>query len=312
MKLDINYFNVMPREEFRVLTAVELGMKNHEWVPPRLIEKIAKLKRGNAYKCIVELLKHKLIEHTNQTYDGYRLNYSGYDYLAISAFKRAGLSLSVEAKIGVGKESDIYLVRTSEGKLLVLKLARLGRTSFKSVKNNRDYIQKRTQYNWLYLSRLASTKEFAAMTALYQHKFPVPVPVFHNRHAILMSFVNGFPLQRLKSLKDPATVYNSLVDLLERLASFGIVHGDFNEFNLMLDSEQKLTMIDFPQVVSIGDKNAEFYFMRDLRCVNTFFERKFAFISDRTVDFSSIKWVHRLDQEIKASGFDQNDQPLVS
>jgi len=34
-------------------------------------------------------------------------------------------------KIGVGKESDIYLVRDKDNKLMVLKLARLGRTSFK-------------------------------------------------------------------------------------------------------------------------------------------------------------------------------------
>ena len=45
-------------------------------------------------------------------------------------------------KIGVGKESDIYIVRSSEDKILILKLARLGRTSFKSVKNKRDYLKK--------------------------------------------------------------------------------------------------------------------------------------------------------------------------
>ena len=43
-------------------------------------------------------------------------------------------------KIGVGKESDIYLIRSNENKLMVLKLARLGRASFKTVKNNRDYL----------------------------------------------------------------------------------------------------------------------------------------------------------------------------
>ena len=43
-------------------------------------------------------------------------------------------------KIGVGKESDIYLVRNVDNKLMVLKLARLGRSSFKSVKKNRDYL----------------------------------------------------------------------------------------------------------------------------------------------------------------------------
>lgn len=43
-------------------------------------------------------------------------------------------------KIGVGKESDIYLVRSKDEKLMVLKLARLGRSSFKSIKKNRDYL----------------------------------------------------------------------------------------------------------------------------------------------------------------------------
>jgi RIO-like serine/threonine protein kinase len=35
----------------------------------------------------------------------------------------------------------IYLVKSAEGKLMVLKLARLGRASFKSVLKNRDYIK---------------------------------------------------------------------------------------------------------------------------------------------------------------------------
>ncbi len=45
-------------------------------------------------------------------------------------------------KIGVGKESDVYLVRSQGNKLMVLKLARLGRTSFKTIKKNRDYLNK--------------------------------------------------------------------------------------------------------------------------------------------------------------------------
>lgn len=44
-------------------------------------------------------------------------------------------------KIGVGKESDVYLVKSDDNKLMVLKLARLGWTSFKTVKNNRDYLK---------------------------------------------------------------------------------------------------------------------------------------------------------------------------
>lgn len=59
-------------------------------------------------------------------------------------------------KIGVGKESDVYLVRSNENKLLILKLARLGRTSFKTVKNNRDYLKNQQHFNWLYLSKVAA------------------------------------------------------------------------------------------------------------------------------------------------------------
>ena len=40
----------MSSDEFRVLTAVEMGMKNHELVPTSLIESISGLKRGGAYK----------------------------------------------------------------------------------------------------------------------------------------------------------------------------------------------------------------------------------------------------------------------
>ena len=36
------------------------------------------------------------------------------------------------------------------------------------------------------------------------------------------------------------------MDLIKRLAEFGLIHSDFNEFNLMIDHQKKITMIDFP------------------------------------------------------------------
>ena len=46
-------------------------------------------------------------------------------------------------KIGVGKESDVYMGQGPGGEEVVLKFARLGRTSFRSIKRNRDYLQHR-------------------------------------------------------------------------------------------------------------------------------------------------------------------------
>lgn len=47
-----------------------MGMRNHEWVPTLLIEKIAALKKSNCHKVIKNLLKFKLIKHQSKRYDG--------------------------------------------------------------------------------------------------------------------------------------------------------------------------------------------------------------------------------------------------
>ena len=67
-------------------------------------------------------------------YDGYKLTYLGYDFLALRAMMKRGNIVSVGRKIGVGKESDIYLVQNEEGETLALKLQRLGRVSFRAIK----------------------------------------------------------------------------------------------------------------------------------------------------------------------------------
>lgn len=51
--------------------------------------------------------------------------------------------------------------------------------------------------SWLYLSRLAAAKEFAFMEALHQNGFPVPRPLEHNRHAVLMSLIDATPLYQV-------------------------------------------------------------------------------------------------------------------
>ena len=182
----------MTKDHFRVLTAVEMGMKNHEFVPNQLIESLSGLKRSNAYKILQFLLKHKMVFHTGKNYDGYALTNMGYDYLVIKVFLKRGIIKKVGLKIGMGKESDIYICSTEDEERpnVIIKFARLGRTSFRSVKANRDYVKNgHGVSSWLYLSRLASLKEYAFMRALYDRGFPTPVPIDANRHGICMSLV---------------------------------------------------------------------------------------------------------------------------
>ena len=164
------------------------------------------------------------------------------------------------------------------------------------------------------MSRLAALKEYSFMQVLRKNGFNVPEPVAQSRHTVVMELIDAFPLRQIQSVPDPAGLYAELIDMILRLASFGLIHGDFNEFNILIkeigvasepgtengkvdndeaprmpgtkfDRSREVptitpVMIDFPQMVSIDHANAEMYFDRDVGCVKRFFERRFNFVSD--------------------------------
>ncbi|CAK8691414.1 unnamed protein product [Clavelina lepadiformis] len=288
-KLDVTMLRYLSQEDFRVLTAVEMGMRNHEITPHGIIAFIANLKRGGAYKVIQQLCKHRLVAlERSKLNSGYRLTNRGYDYLALHALAQRDVVHSVGNQIGVGKESDIFIVGDADGQQMALKIHRLGRTSFRQIKNKRDYHAHRRNVSWIYLSRLAATKEYAYMQTLYDRGFPVPKPVDHNRHCVVMELLQAYPLHQVHELSDPASVYDEVLNLLIKLANHGLVHGDFNEFNLMLDENDHVTMIDFPQMIAMSHRYAESYFNRDVKCVHEFFLKRFGYESESLPSFKDI------------------------
>ena len=221
----------------------------------------------------------------------------------------------------------------------MLKLHRLGRISFRAVKSTRDYLRGRKTGSWLYLSRLAAAKEFAALEALHEADFPVPRPLACNRHAVLMDRIDGIPLHKVNQVGDPTTLYENLSGLAIRLAKCGIIHGDLNEFNVMLvddksfpnDHEKtsdsasidllnsdagqvKPILIDFPQIISISHPDAAEYFARDINCLKRYFSSKLKFnvespgptlkeaLEDAKDDPKDQSHLH-LDVVIEAAGF---------
>lgn len=219
---------------------VEIGSRNHEVVPTPLIESISKLRggAGRVRHSISALAKVGLIARLKEArYDGYRLTYGGLDYLALHAYASQKAVYSVGNQIGVGKESDILVVADAQGAQLILKIHRLGRISFRTVKANRDYLRRRSGGSWMYLSRLAAEREYAFMRVLKEEGFLVPDPVSQSRHTILMSLIDAFPLRQIASVPDPALLYAELIALILRLAKHGLIHGDFNEFNILIQEE---------------------------------------------------------------------------
>ncbi|KAM7189707.1 hypothetical protein V8F20_010047 [Naviculisporaceae sp. PSN 640] len=346
MKLDTRVLRHLTAEDWRVLTAVELGSKNHENVPTPLIEKLSRLKGGasGVHKSISALAKAGLIARLKDAkYDGYRLTYGGLDYLALHTHASRKHVYSVGSRVGVGKESDIMIIADDNGTQKILKIHRLGRISFRTVKSNRDYLKNRAAGSWMYLSRLAAMKEFAFMQALREEGFPVPEPIAQSRHTIVMSLIDALPLRQISSVPDPASLYADLIGLILRLAQHGLIHGDFNEFNILIKEEKPASeqhsqqtpssekpegkkqqdqdqaqdtviltpiIIDFPQMVSMDHQNAEMYFDRDVNCIKSFFKKRFHFVSTVPGPFykDAKKTVgkdgaKRLDASVEASGF---------
>jgi RIO kinase 2 len=100
------------------------------------------------------------------------------------------------------------------------------------------------------------------------------------------------------------------LDIIVALAEFGLIHGDFNEFNLLVveqengdEIEVDVVVIDFPQMVSTNHENADFYFDRDVECIHEFFGKRFAASIDFRPKLSDIEKKNDLDVEVEASGF---------
>jgi len=262
-------------------------------------------------RCIKDLARAKLIVHDNKKYDGYTLTYKGYDYLALKALVNRGHISAIGNQIGCGKESDLFQVMDDEGRVFCLKLHRLGRTSFRSIKINRDYLEGRHRTNWFYMSRIAALKEFSYMKALHDRGFEVPVPVDVNRHAVLMSVVDGLTLSRVRELPSARKLLSKLMDFLFRLTSVGLVHCDFNEYNIMVDSTgEKIVVIDFPQMVSTSHLNAMELFKRDVDGLQIYFAKKFAVeASWKPEDLPQFERPdEQLDKELRSSGFSAEQQ----
>jgi len=320
----------MTPDDFRVLTATEMGSRNHEVVPTQLIHQIGGLKSiSGTNRSISDLAKLKLIQKLrNAKYDGYRLTFSGYDYLALKSLLNRNTVYSVGTTIGVGKESDIYSVSNRDSQKRVLKIHRLGRTSFRTVKNNRDYLRNRSSGSWMYLSRLAANKEYQFMSTLYNNGFSVPEPYDYSRHSVLMQLIDGFPMRQLRKHANHKKLYSDLMKFIVRLANHGLIHCDFNEFNIIIVNDDvvdqyrdNFVVIDFPQCISIEHTDAEYYFDRDVECIRRFFKKKLNYDpeTDSTMidtdgygegfkylypDFKrDVKRVADLDELVEASGY---------
>ena len=83
--------------------------------------------------------------------------------------------------------------------------------------------------------------------------------------------------------------------MIVKFAEIGLIHCDFNEFNIMLCGDDTPVIIDFPQMISTAHANADWsvccyndvvmvtiafpfrHFNRDVECICEFFNKRFSY-----------------------------------
>ncbi|XP_075591009.1 serine/threonine-protein kinase RIO2-like [Dermatophagoides farinae] len=104
-----------------------------------------------------------------------------------------------------------------------------------------------------------------------------------------------------------ADIHIILIDI----AKLGYVHGDYNEFNIIVDEENvvsanSITIIDFPQCLKTSHHAAPEYFDRDSMSIKLFFERRFKYVLDQIPTWADIQ------AELNLSELDSNEADFNS
>ncbi len=272
----VEVYRKLEPEDLQILQAIELQTKRYEHVPEDTIHKPAHLPPQEVAYRLPNLRKKSLIRRWRGVYTGYSLTTAGCDTLAINALVKANVLEAFGKPLGVGKEADVYDALTPAGQQVAVKFHRLGRTSFKQTKRKRGYVTKYTYTpDWHHQSRIATKKEYKALEILYPKGVAVPKPIKQNRHVLVMSMIEGAELYHYQELPNPQAVLNEiLVNIRKAYRDAHIIHVDLSPYNIILQPNQHILIIDWPQYVTIKHPNAQQLLERDLQNVLRYFQRK--------------------------------------
>ncbi|PLJ76957.1 lipopolysaccharide core heptose(II) kinase RfaY [Infirmifilum sp. SLHALR2] len=276
-------------DDLRVLTSIERGMINHEYVDVELIASISGLAKDYVEVVLKKLNKLGLVQRYRGSFTGYILTSRGYDCLAFNALVKRGTIVAIsETPVGEGKESEVYLGKTSGERIVAVKVHRAGRTSFRGAKRVRGYVADKRHFSWLYLSRLAARNEYEALKILWRERVAVPEPVDWNRHVVVTEYVEGVELSEVPPLSEPILTLEKILAEVEKAYKAGEVHGDLNEYNVIVTKGEDIKLLDWPQWVSSAHPNAAFYLKRDIENIVNFFTRKYGLRLNKELYLSNI------------------------
>lgn len=270
-------------EDIRILMAVELGMRKFRNVPVNHIKFISRYNKEETQFYLDHSHKIGVLIRSSKGKIGYQLNSEGYDVLALHALFEKKILSSLGPSLGRGKESDVYRGLTPDGEQVAVKFHRLGQTSFRNIRKYRSYIQDRRHISWLYINRLSATQEFKALEMIHDLRLNTPIPIAHNRHVVVMSIFQGEEIHRFDELNDPIGHLDEIIRQYKIFFSQKhMIHADLGEFNILIDPDDNVMIIDWPQFEDWNHPQGKVLVTRDISNLCGFFRRKYGIDSDVT------------------------------
>lgn len=273
------------KSDFKILKVFASSLKTHQFLNLSTLSQYSNLNQRLVEHHLERLVKSGLVGKSNI---GFTLLVTGLDIYVLKILSNRNTITSIGPQIGIGKEAEIYLAHDSQEKDKILKMFRLGRSSFKQIKRKRD-ISTSTS-NWLLLNIQTAKREYDILNYLRQSSTSFPTPLYRSFHCIVMEPFYGSKLADAESLEDPQSVLEKIISNVKIAYQNGYINGDLNEYNIMVNNDN-IFILDWPQAIKSDTINANVVLLRDVKNILKFFSKKYKIEKDVGNTINHIKGI---------------------
>lgn len=261
--------SLLNKSDFKILKVFASSLKNRQFLNLPTLSQYSNLSQSLIEHHLQRLVKFGLISKSNI---GYTLLVTGLDIYVLKILSNRNIITAIGPQIGIGKEAEVYLAHDSLEQDKIIKMFRLGRSSFKQIKRKRD-VNIGTN-SWLLLNIETAKKEYDILTYLKDSSISFPSPLYRSFHCIVMEPIYGSRLSDIENLDYPELVLEKIISNMTIAYRKGYINGDLNEYNILVNDDN-IFILDWPQAVRVDTTNADVVLMRDVNNIVKFFSRKF-------------------------------------
>jgi RIO kinase 2 len=273
------------KSDFKILKVFASSLKTRQILNLSTLSQYSNLNQRLVEHHLERLVKSGLVGKSNI---GFTLLVTGLDIYVLKILSNRNTITSIGPQIGIGKEAEIYLAHDSQEKDKILKMFRLGRSSFKQIKRKRD-ISTSTS-SWLLLNIQTAKREYDILNYLRQSSTSFPTPLYRSFHCIVMEPFYGTRLADAESLDDPQSVLEKIISNVKIAYQNGYINGDLNEYNIMVNNDN-IFILDWPQAIKVDTINASVVLLRDVKNILKFFSKKYKIETDVGNTINHIKGI---------------------